>query len=266
MKSKNKLYLYWGYRGFILSSIGRELQLRYRKSLLGITWIILKPAGMIFVYTLIFSKIMGSRFGGEEHIYIYSIYLCSGIIIWNLFSDITLQIQSCFLDNSNLIKKLNFPRLCLPIIAISNAIINFLIIYILFLIFLILFNSFPGLVIISTLPLLILLVVMGMGIGLIIAVVNVFFRDAGQVFGVWIQIWFWLTPIVYIANVLPDYVKSIVDWNPITPIVNGFHNIFTKGIWPIWGELLYPLVVAAGFLAFGLYLFKKHNAEMVDEI
>lgn len=266
MKQGNKLQFYWGYRGFVVSSIRRDFQLRYNRSLLGVAWLVLKPASMILVYTLIFSKIMGSRVGGDEYRYSYSIYLCSGILIWNLFSDITLQVQGCFTENSNLIKKIIFPRLCLPIIAVGTALINFTIIFSLFLIFLMLSNNFPGIVILSIIPLLALLVAMAAGLGLAIAVVNVFFRDVSQLFGVWIQIWFWLTPIVYVLKDLPNYVQLIVLWNPLTPIVAGFHNIFTLGIGPKWVDLWYPATVAISFLILGLLLFKNHNAEMVDEL
>lgn len=120
------------YRGFILGSVKREFQARYRNSLFGALWTVLNPLSMIVVYTVIFSQIMRARLPGVDDGLAYSVYLCAGLLTWGLFAEITSRSQSMFLENANLLKKISFPRICLPVIALLNAGINFAIILALF--------------------------------------------------------------------------------------------------------------------------------------
>ena len=131
-------------RDFIFASIRREFELKYRNSLLGALWTVLNPLAMIVIYTLVFSKIMQARLPGLEGAYAYSIYLCAGILFWGVFSEIALRAQGVFLEQAHLLKKINFPRLCLPAIVVGSGLINFLIIFTLFLVVLVLVDALPG--------------------------------------------------------------------------------------------------------------------------
>ena len=134
----------WNYRGFILGSVKREFQLKYRNSLLGMAWTIIQPLAMIIVYTVIFSHLMRSKLPGVESMFGYSIYLCAGVITWGFFTEIVSRAQNVFIENANLLKKLSFPRLCLPVTLVLNATLNFSIIFSLFVIFLLISGDFPG--------------------------------------------------------------------------------------------------------------------------
>ena len=111
----------WNYRGFILGSVKREFQSKYRNSLLGATWTVLNPLAMIVVYTLIFSQIMRAKLPGVDGSFAYSIYLCAGVLTWGLFAEIVGRGQNVFLEHANLLKKLSFPRLCLPVTVVATA-------------------------------------------------------------------------------------------------------------------------------------------------
>lgn len=185
------------YRGFILGSVQREFQSRYRNSLLGALWPVFNPLSMIIVYTVIFSHIMRARLPGVDDSMAYSVYLCAGLLAWGLFSEITLRSQTMFLDNANLLKKISFPRICLPVIVLCNAAINFAIIIGLFLGFLLITGRWPGMALLALIPLIALQMMFCAGLGMILGVLNVFFRDVGQLFAICLQFWFWLTPIVY---------------------------------------------------------------------
>ena len=110
----------YSYRGFILGSVQREFQARYRNSLFGALWPIFNPLSMIIVYTVIFSQIMRARLPGVDDSMAYSVYLCAGLLAWGLFSEITLRSQNMFLENANLLKKISLPRICLPVIVPSR--------------------------------------------------------------------------------------------------------------------------------------------------
>ena len=145
MISAPSLQAVWNFRGFVLGSVRREYQLRYRGTMLGIAWTVLQPLAMILIYTVIFTQVMKAKLPGVEGTFSYSIYLCAGIITWGLFAEIIQRSQSVFLDNANLLKKLSFPRLTLPVIVVASALLNFSIIFGLFMLFLLVTGTVPAL-------------------------------------------------------------------------------------------------------------------------
>ncbi len=262
----NLLRALWAFRGFVISSVKREIQARYRNSLFGFAWIIIQPLSMIVVYTVIFSQLMHSRLPGIEGKFAYSIYLCAGILTWGLFAEITQRMVSVFVDNANLIKKLNFPRLCLPLIVILSAGVNFTIILGLFFAFLLLSGNFPGWAVLALIPLVLLQVIFAAGLGGAFGVFNVFFRDVGQMFGVLIQFWFWFTPIVYPIGVLPDWAATLMQLNPLLPLMEAYQGILVASRWPDWGRIAPMAAISLLLCVYSVALFRKHAGDMVDEL
>ena len=256
----------WRYRGFVLGSVKREFQAKYRNSLFGAAWTVLNPLAMIVVYTVIFSQVMGSRLQGVDSTFAYSIYLCAGALTWGLFAEITGRAQSVFLENANLIKKLQFPRICLPIIVVLNAGVNFAIIFGLFTAFLLISGTFPGWVYFALFPVLALQILFAIGLGMILGVLNVFFRDVGQFFSILLQFWFWFTPIVYPVSALPPAVRDLLVWNPMAAVVAAYQAILVNGQLPQWNTLLPVALLGVACCLLGLQLFRKRAGEMVDEL
>ena len=256
----------WGYRGFIFESVKREFQSQYANALLGAVWTIIKPLSMIIVYTVIFSQIMRAKLPGVDTKFAYSIYLCAGVLTWGLFTETVSRLQNIFLEQANVLKKINFPRLCLPVIVVANALVNFLIIFGLFTFFLIFSGLFPGTVFLALIPILFVQTLFTVGLGISLGVLNVFFRDVGQFFTVVLQFWFWLTPVVYPLSILPQAMQNAVQYNPMTPVITAYQQILVEGHWPNWTSL-WPITVAAVVLCvFSLRLFRQHAGEMVDEL
>lgn len=256
----------WNYRGFVVGSVKREFQVRYRNSLLGAAWTILNPLSMIIVYTVIFSQIMQARLPGVEHSLAYGIYLCAGIITWGFFAEVIGRSQSVFLEHANLIKKLSFPRICLPLIVVLNAAVNFAIIFGLFLAFLVVTQSFPGFVVLAVVPVLIVQLLFSISLGITLGVLNVFFRDVGQLTGIVLQFWFWFTPIVYPASILPEAVRPVLEFNPMVPLISAYQGVFVYGRWPEWESLIPIALVSLVLCVLALQLFRKRSGEMVDEL
>ncbi len=256
----------WAYRGFILGSVRREFQAKYSNSLLGAAWTVINPLAMIVVYTVVFSQIMRAKLPGVDSQFAYSIYLCAGVLTWTFFSETVSRAQNVFLENANLLKKISFPRLCLPVIVVANSSLNFAIIFGLFTIFLIASGSFPGWVYLAMFPLLVIQILFSVGLGITLGVLNVFFRDVGQLFGVVLQFWFWLTPVVYPINILPVIVRDALRYNPMTNLITSYQGILVNGQWPDWSTL-WPLTMLALLLCFwGMHLFRKHAGEIADEL
>jgi ABC-type polysaccharide/polyol phosphate export systems, permease component len=256
----------WNYRGFILGSVKREFQSKYRNSLLGAAWTVLNPLSMIIVYTIIFAQIMRTKLAGVDGTYSYSIYLCAGVLTWGLFSEIISRGQNVFLENANLLKKISFPRMCLPVTVVANSLLNFAIIFGLFSVFLIITGNFPGVVYLSIIPLLLITMMFAVGLGITLGVLNVFFRDVGQFFGIFLQFWFWLTPIVYSVRILPENLRNMISLNPMANIIFAFQTVFVQKKMPDWGSLLPAVIIGIAFCILGLRLFRKHAGEMVDEL
>lgn len=256
----------WAYRGFVLGSVKREFQSKYANAMLGAAWALLTPLAMILVYTVIFAEVMRAKLPGSNSTFAYSIYLCAGILAWGLFAEIIGRGQNMFLEQASLLKKVSFPRICLPLIVAINALVNFGIIFGLFTLFLLLSGNFPGIVFLSLLPVLLLQVLLALGIGMVSGILNVFFRDVGQFMTIAIQFWFWLTPIVYPSSILPEHIHAMLAWNPMAPVIGAWQSVLVHGGAVDWSSLAYPLVLALLLCVFGLRMFRKRAGEIVDEL
>jgi lipopolysaccharide transport system permease protein len=266
LRSFNLLRSLWRYRGFIASAVAREFQARYQNSLLGALWMVLNPLAMILIYTLVFSRLMQARLPGVYSPFAYSIFLMAGLLPWGLFTEILTRNQNLFLENANLLKKASLPKICLPVIALCNSLVNFAIVFILFLLFLLWQGQLLTGPLLAFFPVLFLQIALAVGLGLILGILNVFFRDIGQFFTIFLQFWFWLTPILYNIDLLPEWVQRYLEFNPITPIVQAYHAIFVHAQMPIWQSLLYPLVCALVLNALAFRLYWRRSEEMVDEL
>ena len=257
----------WAYRGFVWSSVMREFHGKYRESLLGAFWSVANPLAMIVIYTVVFGQLMHATLPGHEKTpFAFSIYLCAGVITWSLFSEMLTRLNSVFLENGNLIKKSNVPRICLPVIATLSALINFSIIFLLYLIFLLAIGHWPGWALLGIFPLLTLQILFTLGAGVFLGTLNVFFRDVGQLTGVVLQFWFWLTPVVYTLKALPTQARIIIEYNPLQILVTAYQKIFLEhelpnfaGLWPLVG-------LTAGILLLGAGFFMARVGELVDEL
>lgn len=256
----------WKYRNFLWGMVTREFQARYLGSVLGGLWAIINPLSMIFVYTVIFSKIMRAKFAGIDDNMAYSVYLCSGLLPWLYFSEVLNRGQNMFLEFGNFIKKVSFPRASLPLIVILSATLNFLIIFAIFITFLLITGRFPGSILLMMLPLLAIQMVFMAGLSILLGVLNVFFRDIGNFMGIFLQFWLWFTPIIYPASILPPKALALLSWNPLFPLFNSYQNLFLYHTHPQWFSLL-PLIGLSTFLlSLSFITFRKLSGEMVDEL
>lgn len=256
----------WNYRGFVLASVRREFEARYRVSMLGGLWAILNPVAQIAVYTLVLSEVMQARLPGVETGFAYSIYLCAGIITWMLFAEIISRSTNVFVENGNLLKKLSFPRICLPATVVVSALLNFAIVFGLFLLFLVFVGKFPGGPLLALLPVLAIQVLFAAGLGVMLGVANVFYRDTAQGVGIALQFWFWLTPIVYPLVIVPARFQGFIEANPMTGLIGAYQDILLKQQWPEWQRLLPALVLAVLVVAGAMRFFRRRSGEMVDEL
>jgi lipopolysaccharide transport system permease protein len=261
---KDMLLAIWLYRHFIVSSIKNDLRSRFVRSKLGALWMILQPLAQVAIYALVLSQVLAAKLPGVNSSYAYPIYLMAGMLAWSLFSELVTRSMGMFVENGNLLKKMRFPRVCLPAIVVGSAVVNNLLLLLTMAFVFALLGHWPTFAILW-LPLLMLVnVVFGMGLGLILGVMNVFVRDVMQVVSVILQLWFWMTPIVYMAQILPPAYQAYFRSNPMYPVVIGYQDVLLygrspdlSGIWPI-------AAAAVVMLVFSLVLFRRAAPEMVD--
>jgi lipopolysaccharide transport system permease protein len=256
----------WNYRGFISTSVKREFQSRYMGSALGALWTVLNPIAMIAVYTLVFSEIMRARLPGLDDHLSYGLFVMAGVITWGYFTEVINRSQAIFLEQSNLIKKMSFPKSTLPVIVLLSATVNFVLIFSLFLLFLLLSGRFPGWSIVAFLPLLLIQQMGALGAGVVLGTLNVFFRDVGQIAGIVLQFWFWLTPIVYPLSALPENVRFLIGLNPMTHLVDAYQQIILLNNWPHWSTFLPQLITTVLLLGVGFLVFRRLSGDLADEL
>lgn len=252
--------------GFIAASVRREFQLRYLNSLLGASWTILNPLAMMLVYTLIFSQVMQVRLPGNQSAYAYSIFLLCGLLPWGLLTDIVSRGPTLFLDQANVLKKIQFPKISLLIIAVISSIINFAIIFGLFILFLVVSGQFPGWVIWTMLPILLLQICLAASLCLILAILHVFFRDVAPLTNIALQFGFWLTPIVYSITMVPQKYQEYLALNPLMPLFEAYHTIFISEQMPQWSSLWSTVLISMLLCGCAVYLYQRCSAEIVDEL
>jgi lipopolysaccharide transport system permease protein len=254
----------WRYRHFILSSIQSDFHSRVARSRLGLLWVVISPLSQVVIYAFILSSLMGARLPGVNSKFAYSIYLMAGFLPWLLFVEIVNRCLTIFMENANALKKIAFPRIALPFIACGAAVLNSLIFFVLVMIAYILLGHNPGIQVLWF-PLLLAITTAGsLGIGLILGILNIFIRDVGQMVAIFLQFGFWLTPVVYVIDILPPHVRDVIKLNPMFWMVDDFHRILVFGEPPGMTSLIGMTVLSLVLLAGAFLLFRKANSEMVD--
>jgi len=254
----------WRYRHFIFSSIKNEFLSRFARSRLGGLWMVIHPLAQVAIFAFILSAVLSSKLPGIDNRYGYALYLTAGMMAWSLFSELVSRSLTVFVDNSNLLKKMMFPRICLPLIVSGSALVNSLLLFVAILAIFALLGHYPGWHILWLPVLIVLNVMLGVGLGLLLGVFNVFIRDVGQVVPIVLQFWFWFTPIVYIPSAISERFKYWLNLNPMTPLVNAYQNILVLGAQPKWLPLTGTAIFAIVSLIFALFFFRKAAPEMAD--
>lgn len=256
----------WNYRRFILGAVAREFKSRFNRSVLGVLWLLAAPFAMITIYVVVFSHVMQARVPGSGDIYAYSVFICAGMLPWQWFAELLSRNTGVFVDNAGLVKKNNFPRLVLPTINLFASGFNYFLASAIFFTFLIATGTWPGLVVLMIIPLLLLQSLFASALGFLLGVINVFFRDVGNAVGLVLQFWFWLTPIVYAADALPKNLKTYLSFNPMLPIIRGYQDIFLHRAMPDFSSYVPILVLTLLLTLLAYQAYQKASPQITDEL
>ncbi|MEH6719927.1 MAG: ABC transporter permease [Aurantimonas endophytica] len=256
----------WRYRYFIASSIRSDLKGRFARSKLGALWFVLHPLAQALIFAIVLSEVLGARLPDTDNDSAYAIYLLSGMAAWSLFAEILNRSITIFLEQAGAMKKIAFPRLCLPVVVWGSALVNHVLLVAAILVVFAFLGHFPGAALL-VLPLgIVLISAFAFGIGVLCGTLNVFSRDVAQVMSVVLQLWFWLTPVVYPANIVPENLRWVVELNPMVPLVQIYQNALLHNLWPDPVGLIYPAVAAVVAVALSFVVFRRASPELVDAL
>jgi lipopolysaccharide transport system permease protein len=217
----------------------------------------------VLIFATVLSNVLAAKLPGIDNKYAYAVYLMAGTACWSLFAEVIQRCVTVFIDNGSLLKKVQFPRIALPAISIGASLVNNVALLAVVLVILPLMGILPTLEFLWLPVLLLLTAALAAGIGLMLGALNVFARDIGQVVPVVLQFWFWVTPIVYPATIVPAGFGRTLAFNPVMPLVQGYQNVILYGKAPPI-TLIWVAALAAVLLLVSLVIVRRASPEMVD--
>ena len=241
----------YNYRQMIYSLVNKELKVRYKGSILGFFWTFLNPLLQLTIYTIVFSVILKSSIKN------FHIYLFVGLVPWIFFTTCIQAGSVSIVANKDLVKKIYFPRIVLPIATVNAAFMNM--IYTMIVVIITVFFSEVGLSwYILLLPIIMILqYIMVLGITFIFAALNVFFRDLEYILNIVLMAWFYMTPIVYSIDMVPTEYRGIFLINPMSSIIMFYREILFFG-----NIVLYSIIM----IFIGYFVFERLQKSFAEEL
>ena len=249
----------WRYRALVVALVQRHLNARYRGSLLGFIWSFLNPLCLIAVYSLVFQYYI--RFEGVEH---YTLFLFAGLLPWIWFSSGLLEATGAISGGGSLITKAMFPAHILPVVAVLTNLVNFLFAIPLLLGFMLITGVMP------TASLAILPLVVGieliflLGLSLALSALKVRYRDVQHILGNFITFWFFLCPILYPPEQVPEQVRFTLWLNPVALFTEMYQDIFLSGTLPQLSMVLVTVAMSIITLLIGCSIFNHFRDEFAE--
>lgn len=254
----------WRYRELFLILAWRDLSVRYKQTIIGILWAILRPFLTMLVFTVVFGRIAKLPSDGSIP---YALMVFAAILPWSLFSNALVESSNSLIDNTNLISKVYFPRLIMPAATLITAFVDFLISFIILIIMMIYYQFVPGWHILLLPFFIILALLASFGPGLWITALNVKYRDFRYVIPFVVQFGLYVSPVGFSSNVIPEQWRMLYSLNPMVGIIDGFRWCILGGDSPIYlpGFLL-SLAIIIFFLWLGVSHFRRMEKTFADII
>lgn len=252
----------WEYRELLYALVERDVKVRYKQTAIGASWVILQPLIAMLIFTAIFGRMAKMPSDGIW----YPAFTLTALLPWTYFSQAITRSGMSLVTSANLVTKVYFPRLLLPLSMIVSPLIDFAL-SLLLLFGLLLYAGIPLTWKVFTLPLFVLVAMLtALGVGLILSTANVKYRDVGHAIPFLIQIWMFLSPIVYPVSLVPEQWKVLYGLNPMAGVIEGFRWALLGKAVPDLMVMGASIVVFIGVLIGGLAYFRKMEREFADVI
>jgi len=250
----------WEFKYLIYNLVLRDLKIKYKGSTLGFLWSLLNPLLMIVVYTVAFKYVIKIKVAN------FPIFLFSALLPWSFLSSTLSMGVTAITENSSLVKKVYFPREVLPLSILLVNLFHFLLTFVVLIPALLFFNIQPGFSFFFLVVIIFFQTLFVLGLTLLVSALNVYYRDVKHFLEVLLNLWFWLTPIIWPIGLLPEKFRDYAYLNPFTPFVKAYRDIILHGKFPQPLTLL--LVAVMGILIFflGAFIFHKKQRRFAEEI
>ena len=250
----------WKTKGILFNFAITDLKIRYRNSILGVLWSLVEPLFLLGVLFVVFSTMF--RFEIPN----FPIYLLLGIICWNFFKNGTTFALNSLTNRSALITQIYFPRAIPGLSAGITASIMIIFELVVLGIFMIAFGFSPPSTVILLIPILALQLLLILGVSLPLSVLNVKYKDTEFIWSVVVHAGFFLTPIFYQFDMMPDYVQNVLQYSPMVQIVTMAHHVVLYGTLPSINSVLYAVGSISAITVIGYMIFRKFQAKVVEEM
>jgi len=252
----------WNYRELLYFFSWRDLKVRYKQTVIGVLWSVLQPFITMVVFTFFFGKLVQVPSDGVP----YPIFVYTGLLFWQFFSDALNETSNCLLSNQAIVTKVYFPRLILPVSAVITKFVDFAIAALIMIGLMFYYGYAPSLLGLAMIPLLLILSFMAaVGLGLVLASINVKYRDVRYALPFFIQILMFVTPVIYPASIAGKYSKFLA-LNPMDGVIQSARAALL-GTTPInWTLIGTSALTGVILLVVGIYYFKKTERYFADII
>jgi lipopolysaccharide transport system permease protein len=255
-----KLNELWEYRELLFFMIWRDIKVRYKQTVLGMSWAIIQPFFTMIIFSLFFGQLAQVPSDGIP----YPIFSYAALVPWGFFSNGLTNSANSLVMSSNMLKKVYFPRLVLPISTVIGGVVDFVIAFVVLLLMMLYFGIVPTVNVIWLPLFLLLALITSLGVGLWLSAMSVQFRDVRYALGFLVQVWLFATPIAYPSSLLDEPWKTLYGANPMAGVVEGFR-------WALLGTdtapglmIIVSSVVAALLLISGLFYFRRMEKGFAD--
>lgn len=252
----------WEYRELLYFLVWRDVKVRYKQTALGVSWAIIQPFFTMVVFSLFFGKLAGVPSDGLP----YPIFAFAALVPWTFFASGLSQSSNSLVSSQDLIKKIYFPRLAIPIASVFAGLIDFALAFLVLLGMMLFYGMAPTAQVVWIPALLLLALVTSLGVGLWFSALNVLYRDVAHIVPFTVQFWLFITPIAYPSSLLPEPWRTLYGLNPMAGVVEGFR-------WSLLGTETAPgpmiavsALAALCILAGGAYYFRWMERSFADRV
>ncbi len=255
----------WRARTVVQALVARDLRGRYVGSALGAFWSVAHPLLQLATYTFVFATVMKVRVtdaGGGDVPFV--LYLACGLFPWLAIQEAVTRSATCLVDNPTLVKRVVFPVEVLPVELACSAVVHQLIATAVLLVLMAVCGFPPRASLLALPALLVAELALAIGIGWGVAALHVYFRDTAQALGVLLPIWFYLTPIIYPAHLVPPFLQPVLALNPLTPLVVAYRDVLLYGVVPSGFGAVWLAVASLVVFTGGAFVFMRTRGEFAD--
>ena len=250
----------WEYRELLYFLVWRDVKVRYKQTVLGATWAVMQPLFMMLVFSLFFGFLAKVPSDGIA----YPVFTFCALIPWQLFANALSEASNSLVGNQNLITKVYFARLVIPIAAVLSGLVDFLIAFVILLGMMLYYGIVPGWPIIALPGFILLAVLTALAVGLWLSALNVQYRDVRYTMSFLIQFWLFATPVAYSSSIVPEKWRALYGINPMAGVVEGFRWALLGKSQPPGAMLFVSALVVTALLVGGLYYFRRMEQEFAD--